>query len=86
MNIDIKNIGLDLAVIGSCISIIGVILNNVFLMHREAMMVWCGSNLLLMVYFYGHWKDLWDGGLSSEVIFVLYLVFTVTGIYGLAVS
>jgi hypothetical protein len=83
MNIEIKNMGLDLAVVGSFISIVGVILNNVFLMHHEAMMVWCGSNILLMVYFYGHWKGWWDGGLSSEVIFVLYLVFTVTGVYGL---
>ena len=80
--IDIKDIGLDLAVIGSALSIVGVLLNNVFLMHREAMLVWIASNIILMVYFYGHWKDWWDGGISSEVIFVMYCVMFISGLYG----
>ena len=83
MNIDTRNIGPDLAVVGSGISIIGVVLNNVFLMHREAMMVWCVSNVILMAYFYGHWKDWWDGGLSSGVIFGMYAVMLVSGGWGL---
>ena len=78
-----QDLGLDLAVLGSIISIIGVILNNIFLMHREAMMVWCVSNVLLMVYFYGHWKGWWDGSISSEVIFVMYVVMLVSGVWGL---
>ena len=82
MTIDTRNIGLDLAIIGSAISIIGVLLNNVFLMHREAMLVWIASNIILMVYFYGHWKDWWDGGISSEVIFVMYCVMFISGLYG----
>jgi hypothetical protein len=78
-----ENIGLDLAVIGSAISIIGVLLNNIFLMHHEAMMVWVASNTILMVYFYGNWKGLWDGGLSSEVICLTYAVMLVSGGWGL---
>jgi hypothetical protein len=83
VNLEPKNLGLDLAVIGSSISIIGVITNNVFLMHREAMIIWCGSNILLMVYFYGHWKGWWDGGVSSATLCVLYGVMLVTGLWGL---
>jgi hypothetical protein len=81
--IEIKNIGLDLAVLGSAISIIGVILNNVFLLHVAAMQVWVVSNLILMVYFYGNWKKWWDGGLSSEIICLMYVVMLISGIFGL---
>lgn len=83
MTIDTRNIGLDLAVIGSAISIVGVLLNNVFLLHREAMLVWVVSNIILMGYFYGHWKDWWNGGLSSEVICLMYAVMLVSGVWGL---
>ena len=82
MTIDTRNIGLDLAVIGCAIGIIVVLLNNVFLMHREAMLIWCVSNVILMVYFYGQWMDWWDGGISSEVIFVMYCVMFISGLYG----
>ena len=80
---ELKNLGLDLAVIGSGISIAGVLTNNIFLLHREAMIIWCGSNILLMTYFYGHWKGYWDGGVSSATLFVLYAVMLITGLYGL---
>ena len=52
---ELKNLGLDLAVIGSGISIAGVFVNNIFLRHHDAMIIWCGSNFLLITYFYGHW-------------------------------
>jgi len=83
MNIEIRNIGLDLAVIGSAISIIGVLFNNLFLMHHTAMQVWVVSNLIFVVYFYGHWKNWWDGNLSSEVICGMYVIMLTSGIYGL---
>jgi len=80
--IDIKDIGLDLAVIGSALSIVGVLLFNLFQMYSWATLIWCFSNIILMVYFYGHMKDWWDGKLSSEVICAMYFVFTVAGIIG----
>jgi hypothetical protein len=80
--INTRNIGLDLAVIGSAICVIGVLLFNIFRMYREATIILCISSIIFMVYFYGQWKDYWDGGLSSEVIFMMYCVLTAIGLYG----
>jgi hypothetical protein len=79
----IENIGLDLAVVGSGTSIVGVFYNNVLLRHTDAMLIWCVSNVLLMTFFYGQYKRWWDGGLSSEVVCVMYGIMLVSGIWGL---
>jgi hypothetical protein len=83
MQIELRNIGLDLAAFGSFVSILGVILNNVFLMHREAMIIWCGSNIVLAIYFYGLSKDYWEGGLSAKIICGTYVFSLVSGVWGL---
>jgi hypothetical protein len=78
-----QDIGLDLAALGSFISVIGVIANNIAHDFKLAMMIWCVSNLIMTIYFYGHWKQWWDGGISSQIIFGMYVLFTISGIYGL---
>ena len=83
MTIKIRNIGLDLAVIGSAISIIGVLFNNLFLMHHTAMQVWVIGNLIFVVYFYGRWRCWWDGGVSNVVMCIMYVVMLVSGLWGL---
>jgi len=83
VNIEIKNIGLDLAVIGSAISIIGVLYNNVLLDHRSAMQIWVFSNTIFVLYFYGREKDLWDGGLADKVMKWMYAFMLVSGVWGL---
>ena len=60
VDIDVSNVGLDLAAVGSAISIVGVLLNNVFHEFRWAMFVWCFSNILLTTYFLGLWGGMED--------------------------
>jgi len=83
MKLELRNIGLDLAVIGSAISIVGVLVNNVFLLHVLAMQIWVFSNLIFCICFYGRTKDYWDGGLSDKVMFWMYVVMFLSGILGL---
>jgi hypothetical protein len=78
-----ENIGLDLAVIGTIISIMGVIWNNIFLSHYAAMQFWFISNLIFVVYFYGRSKGYWDGNISDSLLCLNYAVMLITGIYGL---
>ena len=77
------NLGFALVIIGTVISCIGVIYNNIFLDHIAAMVIWCASNTLFSIYFYGRWKKWWDGGICDEIMCVLYLVMLVSGIWGL---
>lgn len=81
--IETKDIGLDLVVLGSIISVIGVVYNNIILNHIAAMQIWTVSNLLFVIYFYGRWKNWWDGGVSNAVMCGLYLFMLVSGIWGL---
>jgi hypothetical protein len=78
-----ENIGLDLAVIGTAISIIGVIWNNIFLLHYTAMQFWFISNLIFVAYFYGCSANWWDGGIPDKLLCINYVVMLVTGVYGL---
>ena len=78
-----ENIGLDLAVVGSGTSIVGVFYNNVLGEFRTAMLIWCISNILLMVFFYGQYKKWWQDCLSSEVVCGMYAFMLVSGIWGL---
>jgi hypothetical protein len=81
-----KDIGSVLAVVGSGISIIGVVANNVFLAHHEAMIAWGFSNLILLTFFYGQYRNWWNGALSSATLCILYLIFSITGFYGLSIG
>jgi Ca2+/Na+ antiporter len=82
----IKDIGLDVAVLGSIVSCIGVIWNNIFLDHVAAMQIWALSNVLLMIWAYGMWKHWWEDGLSGLVLCLMYAFYTVTNVYGLVMS
>ena len=76
-------IGTVLVFISTCVSIIGVVCNNVFLDHVAAMQVWMISNILFAIFFYGQFKKYWNGGLPSIILFWFYVLCTVTGMYGL---
>ena len=79
------DIGLDLAVLGSVISCIGVLFNNIILNHILAMQIWAFSNPILLVWAYGNWKRWWDGGISGMALFGMYSVFTISNLYGVLV-
>jgi hypothetical protein len=78
-----QRIGLPLTIIATTISIIGVIYNNVFLLHITAMWVWVFSNALFVVYFLGRGEKWWDGGLSDRLLCFNYILMLLTGLYGL---
>jgi len=76
-------VGNYLATFASIISITGVIFNNVLLEHTTAMLIWSASNLLFVIFFFGQYIKLWNGGLSSATICITYVIMLVSGIYGL---
>lgn len=92
-----SGIGLDLATLGSVISVIGTIENNMFLDHYLAMCIWMWSNPIMALWswgissfsisYQGHTiyrkKQYWDGGLSGLALFSTYTFFTVTNFWGL---
>jgi hypothetical protein len=78
-----QRLGLSLAIVGSVISCIGVVANNILLDHVLAMVIWRASNYIFVVYFFGNWRNWWDGGLSAGVMCVLYAVFAATNEWGL---
>jgi hypothetical protein len=80
---DTNDFGLDIVVVATCVSVFGVILNNLLLQHVMAMWVWTASNALFAIYFYGRWKGKWDGGLCDEIMCGLYLFMLVSGVWGL---
>lgn len=79
----IKDIGLDVAVIGSIVSCVGVIANNLMLDHILAMQIWMFSNIILLVWSYGLWKNWWNGGISGMVLCGMYAFYAVTNVWGL---
>lgn len=79
-------IGETLAIMGSIASITGALLNNLSLMHVEAMWLWMLSNPLLLAWSYGCYKKWWNGGISIEAIGIMYAIFTVTNFYGLTIA
>lgn len=78
-----NKIGLLLAIVGTFLSIAGVICNNIFLAHRLAMWIWLPSNLVLFLWAVGHGKRYWDGGISMDALVIMYAVFSITNWYGL---
>jgi len=84
--IDLKDIGLDIAVLGFIISLVGVIENNLLLNHVAAMLWWVPSNAIFCLYFFGRSRDLWDGHIGDEVMCINYAFMLVSGIVGLVQS
>jgi len=78
-----EDYGLDLAVIGSVISCLGVVANNLMLDHILAMQIWMFSNIFLLAWSFGLWKGWWDGGLSGLVLFLMYGFYSITNAWGL---
>lgn len=76
-------IGSALAIVGSLISIAGALVNNCRHDHKKAMELWMGSNVMLLAWSVGYLAGLWDGGLSVGALMVMYLIFTVSNVYGL---
>jgi hypothetical protein len=75
--------GVAISILGSCISVYGVITNNIFLDHVSAMFIWRWSNILLASYFFGDWIGWWNSRISSGIMFGLYLLFAITNEIGL---
>ena len=77
-------IGIFLATIGSIISVIGSLYNNLRRDHLTAMKIWgYGSNPILLIWSVGLCLKLWDGGLSGISLAVMYMIFSVSNIWGL---
>lgn len=78
-----NDIGSALAIIGTIISIVGTIANNVWHRHILAMQIWAVSNVMLLAWSIGNYYNFWSGGLSGISLSIMYFIFTVSGIYGL---
>ena len=83
MTFDTQPLGLDIAVLGSAISCIGVIENNICLNHVAAMQIWAASNPILFLWALGTYKHWWSDGMSGLALMVLYGVFSITNVWGL---
>jgi hypothetical protein len=79
----IETIGLICAILGSILSIIGALTNNLYHDHRGAMEWWMYSNVLLLIWCAGNLGELWNGGISVGAMMLMYLIFTVSNLYGL---
>ena len=82
----LEHIGTILAITASAISLIGALVNNLFLLHFEAMVFWMVSNPILCAWALGSSKGWWNGGVSTGALAIMYLVFTVSYFYGLVIS
>jgi len=76
-------LGLALVIIGTIISALGVAANNILLSHVLAMQIWCISNLMFSLFFYGRWKQWWNGSVCDEIMCALYLFMLGSGVWGL---
>ena len=80
----LEQIGVIISVVGSIVSIVCSVENNLFHRHLLAMQIWgYGSNPILLVWSVGLSLHLWDGGLSGLPLVGMYSAFTITNIYGL---
>jgi hypothetical protein len=79
----LRDLGLDLAALGFVISFIGVLENNVFLSHTTAMLIWCPSNFIFCVYFFGRTRNWWDGSVANWLMCLNYAFMLVSGVWGL---
>jgi hypothetical protein len=75
--------GFPLVVAGSIVSMAGVFANNILLDHILAMIIWVPSNAILMAYFIGRARGLWNGDLGDWIMVVFYAIMLFSGIWGL---
>ncbi len=83
IKIQLENLGIGIAALGTAISCLGVIANNISLDHILAMQLWALSNPLLLIWAIGNYRRWWDGGLSALALIVMYGIFSITNLYGL---
>jgi hypothetical protein len=76
-------IGDILVAIATGTSLAGVVHNNLYLNHVLAMQIWAFSNIVFAAFFYGQYKQWWNGGLPSAILCGFYIFCFITGIYGL---
>lgn len=81
--INLSLIGPTLAILGSIISIIGALYNNLWHDHHGAMEWWMVSNVLLLVWATGLAAGIWNGGISGMALVVMYLIFAVSNWWGI---
>ena len=79
----IELVGTAFAVLGSIMSVIGALTNNLRHDHHRAMEWWMYSNILLLVWCAGNLGGLWNGGISIGAMMCMYLIFTVSNVWGL---
>jgi hypothetical protein len=82
----IAPVGQFLIVVGSIVTSIACIYNNLFLDHILAMKIWRISNILLFCWAFGFWRKWWVDGLAARALVAMYSVFIVTNELGLIVS
>lgn len=78
---DRQNAGSALSVVGSAIGTIGSIINTVWFAHNAAILIWMVSNPILLIWAIGGQKKWWNGGLSYSALIVMYITFTLSGVY-----
>lgn len=77
-------LGTILAVSGSVLSITGALVNNLWLSHVNAMLVWAVSNPLFLAYFIGVDMGRWNGQhISTRALIATYAIFTFSNMWGL---
>jgi ABC-type xylose transport system permease subunit len=70
-------------VLGSILSVIGTLVNNLEHNHILAMRIWAWSNPMLAVWAIGYLAGIWNGGVSVGALLGMYAIFTVTNWWGL---
>ena len=81
-----KNIGSTISIVGSTIGTIGALVNSLWLNHNLAILIWMISNPILLIWAIGGHKKWWDGGLSYAALIVMYVAYTISGIYAVIVG
>lgn len=81
-----QNAGSALSVVGSAIGTIGSIINTVWFAHNAAILIWMISNPLLLVWAIGGQKKWWGGGLSYSALIIMYITFTLSGVYAVVIG
>ena len=81
----IELVGTAFAVLGSIMSVIGALTNNLRHDHHRAMEWWMYSNILLLVWCAGDLGGLWNGGISigDGLMCLNYAFMLVSGVWGL---
>lgn len=79
----LAEIGSGLAILGSSISVVGALVNNLKHDHHRAMELWMFSNVMLLMWSIGYLAGYWNGGLSVGALMIMYFIFTISNFWGL---